>query len=218
MTLPVAGLLAAYVVVTMLLLSLNLTSLWRWWIKAASIIVTTVFFGVTWHSINGLMGWPTAQHLPPRFSLVSSRIVEPDGRTNNPGHIYLWLDTINEYNVPSGMPRSYEIAYSKGLARKVNGAQEKHDQGIEVMESFRPRAKGQQGAIGAISSLAGRNGAATSKARRPTQSRSKRRGVTSASRTFPRAPPRQRPPAVEAVIMGQRFPLARRAQAGHPAD
>ncbi len=132
-TLPVAGLLAAYVVVTMLLLSLNLTSLWRWWIKAASIIVTTVFFGVTWHSINGLMGWPTAQHLPPRFSLVSSRIVEPDGRTNNPGHIYLWLDTINEYNVPSGMPRSYEIAYSKGLARKVNGAQEKHDQGIEVM-------------------------------------------------------------------------------------
>jgi hypothetical protein len=132
-TLPVAGLLAAYVVVTMLLLSLNLTSLWRWWIKAASIIVTTVFFGVTWQSINGLMGWPTAQHLPPRFSLVSSRIVEPDGRTNNPGHIYLWTDTINEYNVPSGLPRSYELAYSKNLARKVNTAQEKHDQGVEVM-------------------------------------------------------------------------------------
>ena len=76
----------------MLLLSLNLTSLWRWWIKAAAIILTTVFFGVTYMSIIDLMGWPTAQKLPPRFNLVSSLITEPDRRTNSPGHIYLWAD------------------------------------------------------------------------------------------------------------------------------
>ena len=133
MSLSLVGLLAAYVVVTMLLISLNVASLWRWWIKAAAIIITTVFFGVTWQSINGLMGWPTAQRLPPRFSLVSSRITEPDRRTNNPGHIYLWIDQLNEYNVPSGLPRSYQLAYSKGLAHKVSVAQEKHDQGAEVM-------------------------------------------------------------------------------------
>jgi hypothetical protein len=132
-SLSVVGLLAAYVVVTMLLLSLNLTSLWRWWVKAAAIITTTVFFGITWQAVNGLMGWPTAQHLPPRFNLVSSKITEPDQRTNNPGHIYIWADQINEFNVPSGLPRSYQLAYSKSLARKVSGAQEKHDQGVDVM-------------------------------------------------------------------------------------
>ena len=57
-------LVAAYGIVTMLLLSLNLTSLWRWWVKAGAIIVTTVFFGVTYLAINGLMGWPTTQKLP----------------------------------------------------------------------------------------------------------------------------------------------------------
>ena len=64
MSVSVIGVVTAYGIVTMLLLSLNLTSLWRWWIKAGAIIVTTVFFGVTYLAINGLMGWPTTQKLP----------------------------------------------------------------------------------------------------------------------------------------------------------
>lgn len=133
MSTSVAGLVAAYAVVTMLLLSLNLTSLWRWWIKAAAIILTTAFFGVSYVTINGLMGWPTAQKLPPRFTLVSSVIDEPDKRTNNPGHIYVWATEIDANNVPTATPRSYQIGYSGALARKISGAQEKHDHGQEVM-------------------------------------------------------------------------------------
>jgi hypothetical protein len=129
----VAGLVAAYGIVTMLLLSLNLTSLWRWWVKAAAIIVTTVSFGVSYAAINGLMGWPTARKLPPRFNLVSSVIVEPDRRTHSPGHIYLWATELDTNNVPADTPRSYEIAYTPGLAKKIAGAQEKHDSGQEVM-------------------------------------------------------------------------------------
>lgn len=133
MSLAVTELTAAYAALAILLLSLNLTSLWRWWVKAAAIVVTIAFFGVTYHSVIGLLGWPTVQRMPARFSLVSSRIAEPDRRTNSPGHIYLWADALDESNVPSGRPRSYELAYTTALARKVNEAQEKRDRGLEVM-------------------------------------------------------------------------------------
>jgi hypothetical protein len=132
-SLSVVGLVTAYGLVMMLLLSLNLTSLWRWWIKAGAIVVTTAFFGVSYLAITGLMGWPTTQKLPSRFNMVSSVIVEPDRRTNNPGSIYLWASEIDQNNVPASVPRSYRIAYSSGLARKISGAQEKHDSGQEVM-------------------------------------------------------------------------------------
>jgi hypothetical protein len=129
----VIGLVAAYIAVTMLLVSLNLTSLWRWWVKAAAIIVTTIFFGVSYSTINGLMGWPTTQKPPGRFNLISSRITEPDRKTHESGHIYLWADELDRNNIPMGIPRSYDIPYSDALARKVSDAQEKRDHGIDIM-------------------------------------------------------------------------------------
>jgi hypothetical protein len=129
----VIGLVGAYVAVAMLLVSLNLTSLWKWWIKAAAIVVTTIFFGVSYSTINGLMGWPTTEKPPGRFNLISSRIAEPDKRNHTPGHIYLWADEIDRNNIPVGVPRNYEIPYSDALARKVSDAQEKRDHGIDIM-------------------------------------------------------------------------------------
>ena len=129
----VVELVAAYVLVTTLLLSLNLTSLWRWWIKAGTIVLTTVFFGVTYISITGLMGWPTTHKLPSRFSLVSSLIAEPNKQTKDPGHIYIWATELDANNVPAGTPRSYQISYTSALARKIADAQDKHDKGQEVM-------------------------------------------------------------------------------------
>ena len=46
MTLPLAGIVASYVLIAVLLLSLNLASRWHWGIKAAAIVITTGFFGV----------------------------------------------------------------------------------------------------------------------------------------------------------------------------
>ena len=133
MSLPVVGLVAAYGAVALLLLSLNLTSLWRPWIKAAAIVITTVLLATMLDSINGLMGWPTTQKPPPRFNLISTRVSEPDRKAHTPGHIYLWADELDENNIPSGRPRSYQLVYSEGLARKIAGAQELRDQGREVM-------------------------------------------------------------------------------------
>lgn len=133
MSWAVVGLVASYITVAVLLLSLNLTSLWRWWVKAAAIVLTTIFFIVTYHTINGLMGWPTTQKLPARFSLVWTMVSEPNKKTNSPGAIYLWADELDAYNVPSGRPRSYQLPYSDALARRAAAAQEKRDHGIEVM-------------------------------------------------------------------------------------
>lgn len=133
MTRAVIGLSAGYVLVCVLLLSLNLTSLWRWWIKAAAIIITTAFFGVTYQAINGLMGWPTTDRLPSRFSLVWTQVAEPDKKSKDPGAIYVWAEELDANNVPSSRPRSYQLPYSDPLAREIARAQEKRDRGVEVM-------------------------------------------------------------------------------------
>jgi len=133
MTSPVAGLVAAYLVLALLLVSLNLTSLWRWWIKAAAIVVTTGFFGITYQAVSGMMGWPTTQRLPSRFNLVWTRIVEPDKKTSRAGGIYIWAEELDENNVPADKPRSYQLSYTDDLARKVARAQEKRDRGSDVM-------------------------------------------------------------------------------------
>lgn len=129
----IAGLVAAYAVLAVLLLSINLTSLWHWWVKAAAIVLTIAFFAVSYQSLHGLMGWPTAQQLPPRFSLVWTMVSEPSSRANSPGAIYIWAAALDRYNVPSATPRSYRLPYSDLLARKVRTAQERREQGQEVM-------------------------------------------------------------------------------------
>jgi len=129
----VLGIVAAYVAVAVLLLSLNIASLWRWQVKAAAILVSAVFFATTYYSINGLMGWPSAQRPPARFSLTWSVVVEPDKKTNEPGHIYLWAQELDVNNVAYATPRSYQLPYSDALARNVSHAQEMRDRGVDVM-------------------------------------------------------------------------------------
>src|SRR6516164_6450569 len=64
MTLSLIGIAISYVVIAVLLLSLNLASRWHWGIKASAIGVTTIFFGVSYGSIAGLIGWPSAARVP----------------------------------------------------------------------------------------------------------------------------------------------------------
>ena len=40
----ILGLVSAYVVIAVLLLSLNFASRWNWWVKAGAILVTGIFF------------------------------------------------------------------------------------------------------------------------------------------------------------------------------
>jgi len=123
----------AYVVLAALLLSLNAVSLWRWWIKIAAVVITTAFFGATYVFATGLLGWPAPMEPPHQFSLLWSKIVEPNAVNGVEGAIYIWAQELDSTNRPKGAPRAFSLTYDKPLALIVAGAQEKRDKGIQVM-------------------------------------------------------------------------------------
>ncbi|MSO70733.1 MAG: hypothetical protein EXQ88_01755 [Alphaproteobacteria bacterium] len=126
------GVVAAYVVVAVALLSLNVGSRWLWWIKAGTIVVTTLFFVQSYAAVSSLVGWPSRDRLPPHFQLHWAKIVEPDEFTSFPGAIYMWVEQLDANNVPMGTPRNYRLAYSKSLKDQLTKAQDKIKDGKEV--------------------------------------------------------------------------------------
>jgi hypothetical protein len=116
MTGIVLAISAAYVVIGVLLLNMGLSSRFRWWIKAMAIVVTCGFFIEVFFSTKSLLGWPGTGALPPRFQLLWTRVVEPDPKISDPGAIYLWVEELDENNVPSGTPRSFRLRYTPPLA------------------------------------------------------------------------------------------------------
>jgi hypothetical protein len=118
MTTTLLAISAAYVVMSVLLLSVGLTSPLRWWVKAAAITVSSVFFVEVFFATQSLRGWPGTGRLPARFQLLWTRVVEPDPKIRDAGSIFLWVEQVDENNVPTGTPRSYWLPYTKPLADK----------------------------------------------------------------------------------------------------
>ncbi len=133
---------AAYVAVALLLISLNLTSRWRWWIKGGAIVVTGLFFLGAYLAIASLLGWATNAEIPPRFQLVATRVIEPDPATGNPGALYLWVEELDENNVPNGRPRSYRLPYTAPAAEEIEEPQNRVDEGEEVQGMVREQEPG----------------------------------------------------------------------------
>jgi hypothetical protein len=131
MTLPLAGIVASYVVIAVLLLSLNLASHWHWGTKAAAIAITTCFFGVSYLSTSGLIGWPSETRVPEHFQLHWATIVEPDKLNGLPGSIYLWVEALDENNMLAGTPRAFRVPYSRELADRIGRAKERIEQGAD---------------------------------------------------------------------------------------
>jgi hypothetical protein len=124
MTSTVLAISAAYVVLGVLLLTLGLGSRFAWWIKAAAIVVTSVFFVEMFFATKDLLGWPRNGQLPARFQLLWVRVIEPDLKASNPGAIFLWIEEVDENNVPDGVPRSYRLAFSRPLADRAAKARD----------------------------------------------------------------------------------------------
>jgi hypothetical protein len=116
MTPTLIAISAAYVVMAVLVLSVGLTAPFRWWLKATAIVMTSAFFIEAFFATKSLLGWPGTGRLPPRFQLLWTRVVEPDPKVHDPGAIFLWVEEVDENNVPLGTPRSYRLAYTKPLA------------------------------------------------------------------------------------------------------
>jgi hypothetical protein len=134
--LPLAGGIAVFLVLAILLLSLNIASLWRWWIKAGAIVVTLAGIVVLYFVFTGVIGWPSAGTMPARFSLLATRIVEPDKMTGAPGHIYLWIEEVDDRQIVVSPPRAFEVPYKIETATDVATAQQKIEGGGKVLGEF----------------------------------------------------------------------------------
>jgi hypothetical protein len=119
MTTTLLAISAAYVVLSLVVLSMGLTSRFAWWVKATTIVVSSGFFVEVFFASKGLLGWPASGTLPPKFQLLWTRVVEPDVKAGNRGSIYLWVEEVDGNNVPSGLPRSYRLPYSVKLADRT---------------------------------------------------------------------------------------------------
>lgn len=132
MTTTLLAISAAYVAMSVLLLSLGLTSPFRWWVKAVAIVVTSFFFVEVYFATQSLRGWPGTDRLPAHFQLLWTRVVEPDPKIRDAGSIFLWVEQLDENNVPAGTPRSYRMGYSEKGAEEVIKAQTKIMNGEQV--------------------------------------------------------------------------------------
>ena len=137
MTLPLVGIAASYVAIAVLLLSLNLASRWHWGIKVMAIAITTVFFGVSYVSIAGLIGWPSEARMPEHFQLHWATVIEPDKLIGLPGSIFLWVEGLDENNIPAGTPRAFRVPYSRELADRIGRAKERIEQGTDQVGTAR---------------------------------------------------------------------------------
>lgn len=131
-----SGLVAAYVVVALLLLWLNLYTRWSWRIKAALIVVVSAFYFVAYFSMPPLLGWPTAAELPKRFNLVAIYVQEPDKTNGSEGQIFLWATDMA--NGPRrGEPRAYRVPFSGELHARVVEAGNKMRKGLPQLGEVR---------------------------------------------------------------------------------
>jgi len=131
-TLSISGLVAAYILIAVLLLSLNLYSRWSWQVKAGAIVLTTAFYIVTFISFSPLLGWPTEQSPPGNFRLIAAHVQQPNKITGDSGAIYLWLSQVENLRKNSP-PRAYKLPYSDKLYEKIVVANAKLAKGVPLL-------------------------------------------------------------------------------------
>ncbi|MGY2905359.1 hypothetical protein [Bradyrhizobium sp. URHC0002] len=112
----------SYALIGALLLIVLVYARLHWSAKAVAVIVTSAFYIASFVGVRGLLGWATVDRLPVAFKLLQARIVEPHSLEGDPGSIYLWVETLDDGNRPSGIPRAYRIPYRDALAEKTDRA------------------------------------------------------------------------------------------------
>ena len=97
--------------------------------KIAAIVAFSIFYVVVFFATQGLLGWSAPVAVPARFQVLWTRVIEPNPARQEPGAIHLWLEELDEANLPSGVPRAYLLPYSVEVARRVSAAQEEIQKG-----------------------------------------------------------------------------------------
>jgi hypothetical protein len=112
----------SYALIGVLLLIVLVYARVPWSAKAVAVVVTSAFYIASFVGVRGLLGWASVDRLPIAFKLLQARIVEPHSLEGDPGSIYLWVETLDDGNRPSGVPRAYRIPYRDALAERTDKA------------------------------------------------------------------------------------------------
>lgn len=140
-----AGLVSAYVLIAILLLSAIIYTKWPWRLKALTIVLVSAFYVITYFSFPPLFGWPTDAEMPKRFNLVAIYVQEPNKSTGEEGEIFLWATNLE--NGPTRQePRAYRLPFTGELHAKVVEAGNKMRKGLPqlgeiVEENLGPHGK-----------------------------------------------------------------------------
>jgi hypothetical protein len=113
----------SYALIGALLLIVIVDARLHWSAKAVAVVVTSVFYVVSFVATRNLLGWASVDKLPASFKLLQARIVDPHTVEGDPGSVYLWVEALDEDNRPSGVPRAYRLPYSDALAEKTHAAE-----------------------------------------------------------------------------------------------
>jgi hypothetical protein len=111
-----------YALIGALLLLVLVYARLPWQAKAVAVIITSAFYVGSFIGARGLLGWASIDRLPRQFKLLQARIVDPHTVDGDPGAVYLWVETLDDDNRPSGVPRAFRIPYSDKLAEKAQHA------------------------------------------------------------------------------------------------
>jgi hypothetical protein len=129
----IVTLAVSYALIGALLLLVLVYGRLPWPAKAAAVVVTSVFYVVSFVGARSLLGWASIDRLPASFKLLQTRIVDPHTVEGDPGSVYLWVEALDEDNRPSGVPRAYRLPYTDALADKTQHASDQiaagHPQG-----------------------------------------------------------------------------------------
>ena len=88
-------------------------------IKIAVIAAMGLFNVAVFFWSQSLLGWSAATAVPQKFQVLWARVVEPNPSQQFAGAIHLWVEELDERNIPSGEPRAYVVPYSASLAAKA---------------------------------------------------------------------------------------------------
>ena len=108
----------SYALIGALLLIVLVYARLHWSAKAVAVVVTSAFYIASFVGVRGLLGWASVDKLPASFKLLQARIVEPHSLEGDPGSIYLWVETLDEGNRPSGVPRAFRVGLRKRPTRR----------------------------------------------------------------------------------------------------
>lgn len=132
MTFTILTLTAAYALVAALLTYLVLLTPLHWVFKVLATFATVALIPLTFLGIGELRGLPTDGPIPPSFRMLWAQVIDPNPLQGERGHVFLWLQILDEGNFPVGLPRAWQLPYSDDLKIKVNEAMGKISQGETI--------------------------------------------------------------------------------------